>query len=62
MSISVYTADQIETAVITALQNRDVHAVPPLLRLLALQDPDRAQSFLDAIQFGISLRQEEWSS
>lgn len=44
-----YTADQIEQGVINALKDQDVAAVPPLIQMLALRDPQRAQELLDVI-------------
>lgn len=44
-----YTADQIAQGIINALAAHDVHAVPPLIQMLALRDPQLAQDVLDVI-------------
>jgi len=47
-----FTSDQITETIATAIRERDFEVVPGLVRLLALQDPNRAQEVLDTIQAG----------
>lgn len=49
------TSDQITEAVANAIRSRDFDAVPPLIRLLAVRDPDGAQLLLDTITLGLYL-------
>lgn len=44
-----YTDEQVLTAISAALQARDMPAVVDLLRVLAVQAPDKAQVIYDAI-------------
>lgn len=48
--MSEFTAEQITAGIAKAIKARDFEAVPGLIRLLALQDPDAAQSVLDAVE------------
>lgn len=50
-----YTPDQIVDAIVKALHDGEVTAVPGLIGLLALQDPQRAQDVYDTLQAGIAL-------
>lgn len=54
-----YTDDQIVTAIESALRKRDVEAIPGLIALLALQNPDRAETIRQTILFGLSLATKE---
>ncbi len=53
--MSEYTDDQIETAIMSALQKHDNEAVVGLLMLLALQNPHRAEIIRDTILLGLAL-------
>lgn len=50
-----FTPDQIVDAIVHALHEHDVKAVPGLIKLLALQDPRRAQDVLDTIKAGLAI-------
>jgi hypothetical protein len=47
--MSEFTDDQILTAIGDALRESNIAVVPGLIRLLALQNPDAAQTVMDAI-------------
>lgn len=49
------TPDQIVDAIIGALRDREFHIVPGLLRLLATQDPHRAERLLDTMLGGLEI-------
>lgn len=49
MTAQDYTADQIVAGIRNALAARDVHAVPPLIQMLALRDARLAEDVLDVI-------------
>lgn len=50
-----YTDAQIEGGIRLALSRQDVKAIPGLIALLALQNPDRAEAIRQTILFGLSL-------
>jgi hypothetical protein len=50
-----FTPDEIEQGITTALHERKLTVVPSLIKLLALQDPARAQSVLDTIDMALYL-------
>lgn len=54
--MSDYTADQIEEAIILALQDRpfDPKAVVALIRALVRVDPRRAEAIYEALHLGIT--------
>jgi len=51
-----FTPDQIMEGIASALRERRLDVIPGLLKLLAVQDPDRAQSVLDAFDVASGLR------
>lgn len=52
------SADVLETIVQRALEQRDMEGVGHALRLMAIQDPHRAQTLLDTINVGIAINRE----
>lgn len=54
-----YTDEQIEEAIALALHKQDVKAVPGLLALLALQNPERADYLRNLMLFGLSVAARE---
>ncbi|HKS46743.1 MAG TPA: hypothetical protein VJT49_16850 [Amycolatopsis sp.] len=44
-----FTPDQIEAGIASALDKHKFDVIPSLIKLLALQDPERAQKALDAL-------------
>lgn len=50
MTTHEYTSDRITETIATAIRERDLHVVPGLIHLLALQDPGQAQDVLDTIE------------
>ncbi|WP_027947194.1 hypothetical protein [Amycolatopsis taiwanensis] len=50
MSEHEFTPDQIVQGIARAVRERAFDVIPSLITLLALQDPDRAQKALDALQ------------
>jgi len=50
-----FTDAQIEQGIHRALAKQDIHAVPGLIALLALQNPHRAEEVRQTILFGLSL-------
>lgn len=50
MTTHEFTSDQITETIATAIRERDLDVVPGLIRLLALQDPGRAQEVLDTFE------------
>lgn len=50
MSPHEFTPDQIEDAIARAVKDHEFDVIPSLVRLLAVQSPDRAQRVLDALQ------------
>lgn len=50
MTAHEFTSDQITETIANAIRDRDLEVVPGLIRLLAIQDPGRAQEVLDTIQ------------
>jgi hypothetical protein len=48
--IHEYTSDQITETIAVAIRERDFEVVPGLIRLLAMQDPGRAQLILDTVE------------
>lgn len=53
-----WTADEIEAGIAKAIGDRDLWVVPGLIRLLARQDPRRAQAVLDTIEIAREIRSE----
>lgn len=47
MTTHQFTSDQIAETIAHAIQERDFDVIPALIRLLAIQDPGRAQDVLD---------------
>lgn len=47
MTAHEFTSDQITETIATAIRDREFEVVPGLIRLLAVQDPGRAQEVLD---------------
>lgn len=45
-----FTPDQIEETIAHAVRERDFAVIPGLVKLLAVQSPERAQRALDALQ------------
>ncbi|MFD5089378.1 hypothetical protein ACFWMR_02165 [Amycolatopsis thailandensis] len=50
-----FTADQIVDGIHCALADGEVAVVPGLLKLLAVQDPGRAEHLLNTIEAGLAL-------
>lgn len=50
MTAHEFTSDQITETIAGAIRDREFEVVPGLIRLLAVQDPDRAQEVLDTIE------------
>jgi len=50
-----YTDAQIERAIRLALEKQDVNAIPGLIRLLALQNPRRADMVRQTILYGLNI-------
>lgn len=50
-----FTPDQIVQGIESALHDHEVAVVPGLIRLLAVQDPARAEALLDTIELGIAI-------
>lgn len=46
----VFTPEQILEGINRALRDRELYVIPGLIRLLAIQDPHKAQEVLDAIE------------
>lgn len=44
-----FTSDQIVAGIVHAIRNLDFGVVPGLVKLLAVQDPQRAQEVLDQL-------------
>ncbi len=55
MSTPLPSPDVLETIVHRALATRDMQGVVYALKLMAVQDPHRAQLILDTIDLGISI-------
>lgn len=51
-----YTSGQLYDAIISALQDGEVRAVPGLIRMLAVVDPHAAQEVLDTLELGLRIR------
>ena len=56
MSEPEFTTDQIVETIGAALRAGDMRGVEACLRVLAVQDPHRAQDVLDVLNVGLSLR------
>ena len=56
-----FTPDQIEEAIARAVEEREFDVIPGLVKLLAVQSPDRAQQALDALQgrYTVNLNPQE---
>lgn len=50
-----WTADQLTEGIANALAARDFEAVEDFLRLLAVVDPEQAQSVMNTMKFGMAL-------
>jgi hypothetical protein len=50
-----FTPDQIVEGIEQAIHDGEVAVVPSLIKLLAVQDPRRAQQVLDTIEAGIAI-------
>lgn len=55
MSDHEFTPDQIVDGITHAIREREFDVVPSLIKLLAVQDPRRAQAVLNSIEVGIEL-------
>jgi hypothetical protein len=55
MSEREFTSDEIEAGIAHAVKNCDFHIIPALVKLLAVQDPTRAQAVLDALYGRVKL-------
>jgi hypothetical protein len=53
-----FTPDQIVEGIETALADHQVTVIPGLIKLLAVQDPRRAQQVLDTIETGLTIAGE----
>ncbi len=50
-----FTPGQIEASIARAIRQREFEVVPSLIKLLAVQAPDRAQAVLDTLDAGLSM-------
>ena len=50
-----FTPDQIEASIARAIHDRELAVVPSLIRLLAVQAPDRARLIMDTMKVGIAI-------
>ena len=50
-----FTPDQITGGIAMAIRDRDLAVVPGLLKLLAVQDPARAQLIFDVIRIALEV-------
>lgn len=50
-----FTPDQIEQGIAQAVQDREFDVIPGLIKLLAAQDPRRAQEALNALHGRVKL-------
>lgn len=50
-----FTPDQIEHGIVCAVSERNFEVIPSLVKLLAIQDPTRAQRALDALHGRITI-------
>jgi hypothetical protein len=48
--IREFTSDEITETIANAIREHDFEVVPGLIRLLAVQDPGRAQLILDTVE------------
>lgn len=55
--MSEFTSDQLVALLPIALERGDMKAVDCALRLLAVQDPHRAQLVVDTMKLGIAIRE-----
>lgn len=53
-----FTPDEIVAGIQKALAERELEVVPGLIKLLAVQDPHRAQAILDWIEIARTVRVE----
>lgn len=51
-----FTPAQIEAGIAHALDDREFDLIPSLIKLLALQDPHRAQEVLDALTGQVTIK------
>lgn len=56
-----FTPDEIVAGIERAIHERELHVVPALIKLLAVQDPQRAQAVLDTIELAQVLTRREKS-
>lgn len=54
-----FTPDQITETIATAVREHDLHVVPGLIHLLALQDAGRAREVLDTIELAMIITKAE---
>lgn len=50
MSAPEFTPDQIEHGIACAVKERNFEVIPGLVKLLAVQDPERARRVLDELE------------
>lgn len=50
-----FTTDEIEAGIAGAIAAGDFEVVPGLIQLLAVRNPERAQTVLDTIELGIEI-------
>ncbi|MEV6897480.1 hypothetical protein [Amycolatopsis sp. NPDC051372] len=55
MADQEFTPDQIEHGIACAVSERNFDVIPSLVKLLAIQDPSRAQKVLDALRGRVTL-------
>ncbi|WP_341945669.1 hypothetical protein [Microbacterium sp. LWH11-1.2] len=53
--MSEFTDAQIERGIHLALEKQDINAIPGLIRLLALQNPSRADMVRQTILYGLDI-------
>lgn len=54
-----FTPDEIEAGIVRAIHDRELEIVPSLIKLLALQDPARAQAVLDTVKLARKLAADQ---
>lgn len=55
-----FTPDQIEEGIAHAVRAREFSVIPSLVRLLAVQSPDRAQRAFEALQGRYTVDLRSW--
>lgn len=53
--MSEFTDAQIERGIHLALEKQDIHAIPALITLLAMQNPRRADMIRQTILYGLDI-------